>query len=140
MSDFRFKHNFIPVGLASSAKKDLDMDEQRKSIRYKSFLRGCIYSRNSSASCIVRNVSTEGARVVLSAALNIPELVTLEIPDKMKALSARLRWRRGDELGFNFYETSRLLTPDKISELGERITRLELELASLRVLSEQLGC
>ena len=115
------------------------MHERRRSNRQKSFLRGCVYSRSRtiSASCIIRNISPEGARIVLSAALNIPEELELEIPDKMRNMPARVRWRRGDELGLAFCDADLTVAAPRVSELGERIGRLETEIAALRRLYEQ---
>jgi len=117
------------------------MHERRQSVRNKCFLRGCVYSRtkSTSASCIVRNISPAGARVVLSAALNIPQDVELEIPDKMQTMRARVRWRHGDELGLDFCDARTPLDASiPISDIGEHIARLERELLSLRQLYERV--
>jgi PilZ domain len=116
------------------------MPERRRSMRQKSFLRGCVYSRNrmNSASCMIRNISPQGARLVLSAALNIPDVVELEIPDKMRTIHARVRWRHGDELGVAFGDANlaagELL---QISALEQRIAKLETEVALLRRLYDE---
>jgi hypothetical protein len=117
------------------------MHERRRSVRNKCFLRGCVYSRtkSTSASCIVRNISPAGARIVFSAALNIPQDVELEIPDKMQTMRARVRWRRGDELGLDFCDAGVALDASiKVDDIGEYIARLERELLSLRQLFERV--
>jgi hypothetical protein len=73
---------------------------------------------------------------VLSA-VNIPEELELEIPDKMWNIPARVRWRRGDELGLGFCDADLAVAAPRVSELGEGIARLETEIAALRRLYEQ---
>jgi hypothetical protein len=52
------------------------MVERRRSVRQKSFLAGCIYfnDRRRSAECLIREISDQGARIVFSRAVNIPDL------------------------------------------------------------------
>jgi hypothetical protein len=116
------------------------MPERRQTIRQKSFLRGCVYSfgRTNSASCIIRNISCDGARVVFAAAVNIPDVIEFAIPEKMRTVRARVTWRHGNELGLAFCDAS--LAPSaraQINQLGPRIAQLETEITALRRLYEQ---
>jgi hypothetical protein len=49
-----------------------------------------------------REVSYEGARIIFSDPTNIPDVVQLCIPDKKRTVSARVQWRRGNEIGLAF--------------------------------------
>jgi PilZ domain len=71
------------------------MAERRQSSRQKSFLRGCIYfnNRRSAVDCLVRDVSVAGARLIFSAAVNVPDVVDLYIAQKEQTLRAKVQWR-----------------------------------------------
>ena len=55
------------------------MAERRRSVRKKSFLRGCVYfnKRRSAIDCLIRDISDQGARIIFSAAENVPVVVDL---------------------------------------------------------------
>lgn len=88
------------------------MDERRRSIRQKSFLRGRVYfnSGRNSVDCLIRDISHEGARIIFSDPVNIPDVVQLYIPDKMRTVSARVQWRHGNKIGLAFFQTAFHLT------------------------------
>lgn len=48
-------------------------------------------SGRKSADCLIRDVCYEGARIIFSDPVNIPD-----IPDKKRTVSAHVQWRRGD--------------------------------------------
>src|SRR5512135_514375 len=77
------------------------MDERRSSRRQKSFLRGVVYfdKRRSEAACLVRDLSEDGARIILSQTVTIPDLIELDIPRREQTVLARVEWRRADEAG-----------------------------------------
>ncbi len=88
------------------------MDERRRSIHQKSFLRGRVYfngGRNS-VDCLVRDISHEGARIIFSDPVNIPDAVPLYIPDKKRTVSARVQWRHGNKVGLAFFQAASDLT------------------------------
>jgi PilZ domain len=62
-------------------------------------------SGRNSVDCLIRDISYEGARIILSDPVSIPDLVKLYIPDKRRTISACVRWRRGDKIGLTFSET-----------------------------------
>ena len=82
------------------------MSERRVAPRQKSFLRGCIYfnNRRSVMDCLVRDLTEDGARIIFSHAVNVPDIVELYIPQKEQTLRARVKWRRGDDVGLDFTE------------------------------------
>jgi hypothetical protein len=109
------------------------MAERRHSKRQKSFLRGCVYfnRRRSAVDCLIRDFSDEGARIIFSDAVNIPDVVEVYIPQKEQTLRARVQWRRGDEIGLAF-PTRRSAGAETGGELAQRVEELEAEIASLR--------
>jgi hypothetical protein len=118
------------------------MAERRQSSRQKSFLRGCIYfnNRRSAIDCLVRDVSAAGARLIFSAAVNVPDVVDLYIPQKEQTLRAKVQWRYGEEAGIAFVSRRRtgVAPPAPDYELAQRVEKLELEIASMRRLLKRL--
>jgi hypothetical protein len=111
------------------------MSERRQLPRQKSFLRGCLYFNNgrASATCLIRNISDRGARILISQTLNIPDIVDLYVTQKAQTIRARVEWRRDDELGLCFAEDGNETTDSKeFKELMARLAHLEIEVASLR--------
>ena len=111
------------------------MSERRQLPRRKSFLRGCLYFNNgrASATCLIRNISDRGARILISHTLNIPDIVELYVTQKAQTIRARVEWRRDDELGLSFAEDRDETTDSKeFKELVARLAHLEIEVASLR--------
>ena len=60
------------------------MAERRRATRQKSFLRGCVYfnKRRGAVDCLIREISDEGARIIFSDTVNVPDVVELYIPQK----------------------------------------------------------
>jgi hypothetical protein len=111
------------------------MGERRNSRRLKSFLRGFVYfdKRRGTMSCLVRDLSDVGARIIFSEAVTIPDMINLHIPQKNQTLRARVTWRRGDEIGLGFSAANPVADPLPDSgELMKRVAQLEGEIASLR--------
>jgi hypothetical protein len=111
------------------------MGEPRNSRRLKSFLRGFVYfdKRRGAMSCLVRDLSVEGARVIFSEAVTIPDMINLHIPQKNQTMRARVTWRRGDEIGLGFSAADPAADPlPDSAELMKRVAQLEGEIASLR--------
>jgi hypothetical protein len=111
------------------------MGERRNSRRLKSFLRGFVYfdKRRGAMSCLVRDLSVEGARIIFSEAVTIPDMINLHIPQKNQTMRARVTWRRGDEIGLGFSAADPAADPlPDSAELMKRVAQLEGEIASLR--------
>ncbi len=112
------------------------MKERRKNTRRKSLLRGRIYFNNhkNSVDCLIRDISPDGARLVFSDAVTIPDVVDVYIPQKEQTLRAHAHWRIGHELGVTFGPTAEP-APEQLpaaEDLKGRIERLEAELALLK--------
>ena len=113
------------------------MSEHRRSRRLKSFLGSFAYfdKRRGVMSCLVRDFSDEGARIIFSETVTIPDVVNLHLPTKNITLKAKVTWRRGDEIGLGFNGASASTAtepPADAAELMKRVAQLETEIASLR--------
>jgi hypothetical protein len=108
------------------------MNERRTARRMKSFLRGFVYfdKKRGACSCLIRDMNEEGARIIFSEAITLPEIVNLHIPQKDQTLRARVSWRRGDEIGLAF--TAEATDMPGREELMARVTQLEGEILKLR--------
>jgi hypothetical protein len=112
-----------------------DKGQRRRVVRQKSFLRGCIYfnSRRASVDCLIRDISPQGARILISSSVNIPDTVELHIPQKAQTLRARVEWRNNEDIGLVFTEADLgLRTQPQANEMSQRIVQLEDEINSLR--------
>ncbi len=117
------------------------MAERRRSVRKKSFLRGCVYfdKRRGAMDCLIRDISDEGARIIFSDAVSIPDVVELYIPQKEQTVRARVKWRHGDEVGLAFLAAgSAAGAAPESGELAQRVAQLESEIAVLRRTLKQL--
>jgi hypothetical protein len=111
-------------------------DERRTLLRQRSFLQGRLYfnSRRSSLDCLVRDISSHGAKLKVSDSIAIPEFVELHIPNKDETYRAKVQWRTGFEIGVTFEneQDSPSIVPGAApADLPERVRRLEAEVASL---------
>ncbi len=117
------------------------MGERRRTRRQKSFLRGFVYfdKRRGVMSCLIRDLSEEGARIIFSETVTIPDVVNLHIPQKDQTLRARVQWRRGDEIGLGFIAAVAAADPPPdTGELMQRVAQLETEIAALRRMIRRL--
>jgi hypothetical protein len=117
------------------------MVERRRSVRQKSFLAGCIYfnDRRRSAECLIREISDQGARIVFSRAVNIPDLVELYVPQREQTVRARVHWRKGNAIGLTFPRAARTPSvPPASNELAQRVSQLEDEILLLRRMLNRL--
>jgi hypothetical protein len=117
------------------------MGERRRASRQKSFLRGCIYfnKRRSVADCLIRDISDEGAKIIFSDTINIPDVIELYIPQKEQTLRAQVQWRHGNELGVTFGEVAATASqPVESADLAARVAQLETEMAAMRRLLKRL--
>ncbi len=115
------------------------MEERRRVPRHKSLLRGRIYynNRNSSADCLVRDISTHGARLIFADEMPIPEQLELYIPHREQSYRAHVVWQRGGEAGIAFAVPNQA-HPSEVDELAMRVVRLEHEIESLKRMLKRL--
>jgi hypothetical protein len=117
------------------------MVERRRSLRQKSFLRGCVYfnKRRNAFDCLIRDISDEGARIIFSDTVSVPDVVDLYIPQKEQTVRARVQWRHGDEIGLAFPDAMRAADGTSEGELALRVAQLESEVLTLRRMLRRLG-
>ena len=110
------------------------MEERRKVLRHKSLLRGTIYfnNRNSTADCMVRDISTHGARLIFSDEVTIPDVVELHIPQKEQTFRAQIVWRHANEAGIAFANPEQAANPAEGGDLAERVQKLEHDIELLK--------
>ncbi|HWP26907.1 MAG TPA: PilZ domain-containing protein [Xanthobacteraceae bacterium] len=115
------------------------MEERRRVPRHKSLLRGRIYynNRNSSADCLVRDISAHGARLIFADEMPIPEQLELYIPHRGQSYRAHVVWQRSGEAGIVFAVPNQT-HPGEIDELAMRVVRLEHEIEALKRMLKRL--
>ena len=116
------------------------MSERRGNRRHKSFLQGFVYfdKRRGVMSCLVRDLSDEGARIIFSQSVTIPDDVSLHIPQRDKTFTAKVQWRRGDEIGLALIDAEAVARSSQESALIQRVAQLEAEIAALKRTIKQL--
>jgi PilZ domain len=84
------------------------MGERRGTRRQKIFLRGLVYfdERRGAMSCLVRDLSDAGARIIFSENVTLPGILNLHIAQRDLTLRARVQWRHGQEIGLAFEAAS----------------------------------
>src|SRR5262249_51950408 len=87
--------------------------------------------------CLVRDVSPEGARLILSATSTIPNVIDLHIPQRGETLRARVQWRSREEAGVTF-ESAQAPAQAAGADLAERGQQLETEVAALKRMFRRL--
>ncbi|MGB6535404.1 MAG: PilZ domain-containing protein [Xanthobacteraceae bacterium] len=117
------------------------MGERRQSERQRSFLRGCVYfnKRRNAFDCLIRDISSTGARIIFSDTVSVPDIIDLYIPQKEQTVRAHVQWRRGDEIGLVFADAlcATGATP-AITALTARVAQLESEIVALRRMLKRL--
>jgi len=110
------------------------MSERRGSRRHKSFLRGVVHfdKQRGGMACLIRDLSDNGARIILSRTVTIPNVISIEIPQRGQTMVATVKWRHADEIGLAFNESPTGAASPRESTLLQRIAELEAEIAALR--------
>jgi hypothetical protein len=115
--------------------------ERRRVTRQKSFLRGMIYfnNRRNVVDCLVRDISTYGARLIFSDSVTTPDLLDLYIPQKEQTLRVHVIWRHGQEVGVAFAQAATVEpAAEQSGDLAERVARLEMEILGLKRILKKL--
>jgi hypothetical protein len=66
-----------------------------------------IFNDRAVIDCVVMNISSSGAELVLAGAPKIPNEFELHIPSKCCSHRARIVWRDADGIGVVFYPDSK---------------------------------
>ena len=112
---------------------------KRAADRQRLFAAGKITAPSSTApiKCLVRDLSSTGAKLTLETSGHLPEEFDFEVPLKHINVRAKVAWRSGDQVGITFV-TSETLGGD--AALKKRIRELETEVTRLRMrISELTG-
>ena len=80
------------------------MTERRRTVRNRTFLGGVVaFNKGRSAiDCLVRNFSTDGAKVVFADTVLVPDAFDLAVARKERTFRARMVWRLENEVGVAF--------------------------------------
>ena len=107
---------------------------RRKSVRQRSFLRGLINfnSGRSTCDCLIRDISSNGARLVFPSTVTTPDVFDLYISKKEQTLSARVTWRGDGEVGVTFAKPLSMEHLSEVDNLTQRVIQLEAKIASLK--------
>src|SRR4029450_1334666 len=81
---------------------------QRAAPRMRTLIAAKISFNNgqSALDCLIRNLSDTGAKLIVSAAVTLPECFDLLIPQKSVTRRVRIAWRRDEEIGVRFEDAS----------------------------------
>ena len=122
------------------------MDESRQKERTRTFLKAVIEFNKGALKndCIVKNISSTGARLDISAAISLPEEFDLRVPHRGDVFRCQLVWREKDTIGVQFLapavqETSGSAPPRRSSDLEIENARLRLRIRELSRRLEELG-
>jgi hypothetical protein len=90
--------------------------------------------------CLIREISSAGARLVFSDSVSLPDALELHIPQKEQTLHAQAQWRHGQDVGIAFGPPQQVPLPARSGdgELAKRVQRLEAEVTALRRMLRQL--
>jgi hypothetical protein len=113
------------------------MPESRRADRIKSFLRAQILfnHRMTTIDCLIKNISSDGARIEVGKTISIPTEFEIYIPHKNKTHSARMVWRDANAMGIEFIATEANAIPEEAQPDTQvlRLRALEMENTELKV-------
>ncbi len=115
--------------------------DKRTSPRLRSFLKGrVVYNGGqSSLDCLIRDMSSTGARLELSASVTLPDRFDLYLPHRDETLKVHLQWRRGAAIGVAFdHVDSAPDMPLAPQDVASRVEQLEAEVGLMRMLLAQM--
>ena len=99
----------------------MTMVENRRSVRTRTLYKGVIAfnNRSSTMNCVIKNLSAQGAKLVLGSPIGVPATFELAVAHKQRSYEARVVWRSGDEIGVVFADEQGTVeaSPDATREL-----------------------
>ena len=98
------------------------------------FLRGMIHLNDARTTfdCMIRDISSRGARLDFSGTAPTPDVFELFIPLKEQTLRANVTWRRGERVGVAFARPIPAMEAAKAQELSHRLDRIEIEIDAFK--------
>ncbi len=115
--------------------------DKRISPRLRSFLKGRVVFNGgqSSLDCLIRDMSSTGARLDLSASVTVPDRFDLYLPHRDETCRVHLQWRRGGQIGVAFDQVeSAPEMPAAAQDVAARVEQLEAEVGLMRMLLAQM--
>jgi hypothetical protein len=117
------------------------MSDKRTSPRLRSFLKGRVLFNGgqSSLDCLIRDMSSTGARLEISASVTLPDRFDLYLPHRDETCRVHLQWRRAGQIGVAFDQVeSAPEMPSAPQDVAARVEQLEAELGLMRLLLAQM--
>ncbi len=110
--------------------------ERRRSPRQRTLLGGIVTfnGRRSVLDCAIRNISHDGALLMLSDAVALPQAFELEIPSRQRQYATQAVWRSSERVGIVFTEPVEAVPLD----LMRRLQACETANAGLKARIRQL--
>jgi hypothetical protein len=114
------------------------MTDKRSAPRNRTFLnaKAIFNNRQSTLDCVVRDMSSTGARLELSEAIVLPDCFDLYVLRRDATYRARITWRHGGEIGVAFENAN--APAQSPPDLAARVQHLEAEIGLQRLLISQL--
>jgi hypothetical protein len=114
-------------------------DRTHRSEMIKTFLRAQIIYNNGlmTIDCLVKNISSTRAKVVVSESISVPTEFELCIPQKNKTYLARITWRDASAMGVEFaLQETQAEKPELEMQsdiIAARIRKLEIQNAEFKI-------
>src|ERR687893_740516 len=108
------------------------MSDKRSTPRLRSFLKGRVLFNGgqNSLDCLIRDISSAGARLELSASITLPDRFDLYLPHRDTTCKVHVQWRRGSQIGIAFDQLESAPTmPSAPQDLALRVQQPEAEVA-----------
>jgi hypothetical protein len=114
------------------------MSERRRSSRLRSFLGGRVSYANgrTQQECLIRNLSSRGAKLVFDHAVTLPSEFDLFIHKQQRSFRAKVMWHAEQEVGVRLTPIAVDVSPVK---LARKVQILKAENEELRKQISQRG-
>lgn len=120
------------------------MAELRRSTRQRALLGArIIFNQGASTiDCHIRNISAEGAKILVSDQCAIPQVFEFHVPQKDQSFRARVIWRHDNEAGVEFLNmpTAHSDSPEpaaRVKDLERENAMLKKQIAQLKLQIER---
>ena len=109
------------------------MPDSRKTDRLRSLLRGQVIfnAGASSIDCVIRNISTAGARLDMADSVALPAEFDLSVPHRGRIFRVRIVWRHEGQIGVEMTEGAATASLPSTSDV-DRVDQLMRENAKLK--------
>jgi hypothetical protein len=103
-------------------------------------MRGMIHLKDARTAfdCMIRDISSRGARLDFSGTTPTPDVFELYIPLKEQTLRANVTWRCGEKVGVAFPHQVSAMEPSKAQDLSRRLDRIEIEIDTFKRACQKL--